>query len=864
MSLPLPRHDERHDAGGQLAACSMFGDDLHLTCADGVVVEASPGCEVLLSAMALDRPVGSRVERVLDAGIERPPDGAGAMPWKGTLRMAPEEETTLEGTLRAVEWEGRPAVRVEVEAVSDPGAVLGGLLRNAAQLDLAVHSAGGGTWDLPLDPRRSGELPDHCRISDSLKELLGYAPDEFPDSISAFRGRIHPEDQPAMDRAIADHLGGRTDQHQMEYRVQHRDGSWLWLRSAGRVVPPRDGLRGRWIGVELNVTERRRREEAVRRSEKKYTTLFRLTPDPLALISWRQGCFVEVNGALLRQLGRRRRGLVGRTDLDLDLWPDRGQRRRLIRQLWKTGRVDHMRVALRNGAGEDRIVEVSAERLALNGERYVLVAGRDVTSQQAATERLVDQAYSDPLTGLPNRTLAEEQLDRALEAAGQDGTRTAVLFIDLDGLKRINDSLGHMAGDRLLIAAAERFRSVLRPSDFLARFGGDEMVAVIQVERVATAMEVAERLLGSLHREVVIAGNTLRPTASIGVAVADEDAVEDPRDLLRYADVAMYRAKERAGNCAELFDSHLDAPEIRELELESDLGTAMERGELRLVYQPIVRLHDLALRGAEALLRWDHPDHGAVQPVRFIPIAERSGLIRPLGRWVLERACRQLAVWRRNGVVDDGFVISVNVSAHQLADRRFVDQTAAVLRDTALRPENLELELTEQVAVRRPEEVWELERLGLRIAVDDFGQGYGSLAYLRTLPVDTLKLDRQFTRDLAVDPVDLSLVRTVVYLADNLGLDLVVEGVETAEQLRSLREMGCSLGQGYLFAEPLRPGELAEAAATPGPGLRLIKDGYGADSSFSTRPMSSDVEKGLDRNGTSAPTEPRALSASSR
>jgi len=728
-----------------------------------------------------------------------------------------------------------------------------------AQLDLAIRSSKGGLWDLQLDPEKSLLLPDHCDISDSLKELIGYRPDEFPDSLQAFRERVLPEDRHLMDQAVAEHLAGRDDHHDMEYRLRHRDGSVRWFRSCGQVLRDELDRPVRWIGIEWDVTERCLREEALRRSEKKFSALFALSPEPIALLSFPEGRFLEVNRAFLRQLGRSSEEVVGRRDLDLGLWRDRRARRELMRRLIRDGRCEDLLCWVRCRHGEMRAIEITAGRLLLDGADCLLVAGRDVTSELAAEEQLLSKAYYDPLTGLPNRTMAEERLGRTVESPPREGRRTAVLFIDLDRLKAINDSLGHRAGDEVLVATARRLRDSLRPKDFLARFGGDELVAVLEVHDEEEAVRIGQRLLEGLWRPLDVAGTTVYPTVSIGIAVSD-DNTRQPWDLVRFADVAMYRAKRSAGNALQLFDGDVTQQEVPDLTAEGDLHLSIERDELKVVYQPIVRLDDLSVWGAEALLRWYHPVRGSVPPAEFIPVAEATGLILPIGRWVLEQACGQAAAWLRDGVVDHDFVLNVNVSARQLQGVGFAEQVAAVLRDSGLPAANLQLELTERVALQAPAGVQALKALGVGLAIDDFGEGYASLSYLRKLTADCLKVDRGFTHDLAFNPVDRSLVRTVIYLADSLDLHLVAEGVETPEQLRCLRQMGCRLGQGFLFAEPLTAVQLAEAtrgrrSAQPAPSVPRLS---------ATLLSSSSAENGLERNGGSPPRAPRVARMSSR
>lgn len=811
-----------HDATGGSAT-----DEMTLVLQGGRIVEASPLCRTLLLVAGHGRLVNQeaeclwRVDEELEVRnwLEGTQDEA---PWRGELKLHPRyterdsEVVALQGRQVPVEWEGRPAVRVDLDPVTTLSSVLQVTHDRETRLELAIESLQGGFWEVLLDPDDPGAPTTTAMISAGLKDLLGYAPDEFPDSVEVYRAQVVPEDRHLMDRAMADHLEQRSDQHDVQYRVRHRDGSIRWLHSSGRVLRNEAGHPVRWIGLEQDVTRRRLREQELVRTQHRFRTLFRLCPLPIALLTYRAGRFLEVNGAFLRQTGYRRKSVEGHEMRELGLLRDPGLGRRFLRELARRGQVNRFLTWMITGAGEERAVELAAERLTLEGEECVLVVGRDVTMELRAEERLVDQIHRDPLTGLPNRHLCEERLVHALATSRREGISTAVFFIDLDRLKRINDTLGHRAGDELLITAATRLRQALRPPDLLARFGGDEMVAAAHVQDPEEALRIAERLRTRLSEPWEGSGARTRITASIGVALAAPEAEVAPSDLLRFADVAMYRVKREGGDGVELFDPHLDLEVIQDLETEAALHLSLEEGQMEVHYQPIVHLEDLDLWGAEALLRWQHPEHGRISPSRFVPLAETTGLIVPIGLWVLEQACRQVAQWRHRGQVPEDFVVSVNVSARQIEAGQFADCVAEVLRNTGLPAGNLQLELTERVALEATEEAAALEHLGVRLAVDDFGEGYGSLGCLRRFPARTLKVERSFIREVTRNPTDLGLMRSIVYLAANLGQEVIAEGVETPEQLRCLREMGCALGQGFLFAEALTPEELVEVAALRG------------------------------------------------
>jgi diguanylate cyclase (GGDEF)-like protein len=427
------------------------------------------------------------------------------------------------------------------------------------------------------------------------------------------------------------------------------------------------------------------------------------------------------------------------------------------------------------------------------------------------TEDLAHIAVHDTLTGLPNRVLLADRLGQALRRTARTASSVAVLFVDLDRFKFVNDSRGHAVGDELLVAVAERLRGVARSHDTVARFGGDEFVVVCEDDDAAVqASRIAERIAEVLRDPVVTDGQEVFLGASIGIAVADS-GTDSPESLLRDADAAMYRAKERGRNRCEFFDAVMRTEAVAHLETQSALHRAVERDELRLHYQPVIDLASGAVTGVEALVRWARPHHGLVGPGDFIPLAEETGLIVPIGKWVLEEAARQVARWQeaRPG---QPLTVSVNLSAAQLRQPDLIDTLAAVIAAHRIDPGALCLELTESTFMEEAgghgAALAALKALGVNLAIDDFGTGYSSLTYLKRFPVNVLKIDRAFVAGLGRDPSDTAIVRSVIDLAHALGLTVVAEGVETADQAAHLRRLGCDLAQGYHFARPLPPGEL--------------------------------------------------------
>ena len=435
----------------------------------------------------------------------------------------------------------------------------------------------------------------------------------------------------------------------------------------------------------------------------------------------------------------------------------------------------------------------------------------DVTHATQAEMQVIQLARFDSLTGLPNRSMFMDRLDSALASAQGSGGQFAVLFIDLDRFKHINDTLGHEAGDELLKVISRRLTGLLRGGDMVARLGGDEFVVLIEscVDPAALS-KVASRLLTELCEPLPLSGRTAQISGSVGVALYPQDG-QDAATLLKNADTAMYLAKSRGKNNFQFFTAELAERATRFFALEGDLRQAIDRGELALHYQPKFNTSTGALCGMEALLRWQHPQRGMVSPDEFIPLAEESGLIVPIGRWVMDTACRQLRAWRDDGL--DPPRCAINLSARQFAGDRMVNDLHDALAIAALESDAIELELTESTLMADPEHAQatlrQLRALGVRVAIDDFGTGYASLSYLKRFPVQSLKLDRTFVSGLPTNPDDIAITRAVIAVAHSLDMQVVAEGVETPAQLALLRAMGCEQVQGLLLGQPQAPDALA-------------------------------------------------------
>jgi diguanylate cyclase (GGDEF)-like protein/PAS domain S-box-containing protein len=455
-------------------------------------------------------------------------------------------------------------------------------------------------------------------------------------------------------------------------------------------------------------------------------------------------------------------------------------------------------------------------------------ADRDVTERIGLQRELAHQAFHDPLTGLANRTLFAERTEQALEEARRSGSLVALLFADLDNFKSVNDTLGHSAGDDLLRNVAGRLERTLRPEDTLARLGGDEFAILLEdVDGTKGAQRVAERIVESLSSPFTIQGKEINAQTSIGVAVgrAEDNSSEE---LLRNADVAMYVAKSAGKSQYRVFEVGMHAEVLQRAEIESDLRQALERDQFCLYYQPIIDLLTNSVVGVEALLRWDHPDRGLVAPPKFIPLLEESGLIVPVGAWILEESCRQARLLQDLFPGDPPMKMSVNLSVRELQHAGLIRSVSDALERSKLSPRSLVLEITESILMtgeQTRDNLARLRDLGVRLAIDDFGTGYSSLGYLQHVPADILKIDKSFVDDVGRGTFeDSALARAIVSLGDTLGLRTVAEGIERVEQLSELLKLGCRWGQGYYFARPLEVSSLEEfLRRNPAPDRMLAR-----------------------------------------
>jgi diguanylate cyclase (GGDEF)-like protein/PAS domain S-box-containing protein len=642
----------------------------------------------------------------------------------------------------------------------------------------------------------------------SVEQIFGYTLDEILER-GCWRCYVHPDDLPEFDRNIT-HLA-QGQRSECELRIFAKDGSIHYIR-AYSIATQADGGRHRLYGACQDVTDRKRAEDALRESEARFRAMAEQSADWIWSIDT-QGRQIYSNQRGVANLGysveaffAMDMGNMVHAD-DLPLLRETLEHAISMEQGWQ-----NVILRWRHRNGSYRTLESNASPLFSEAGQLIGFQGvdRDITERRLAEARIEFLAHHDVLTGLPNRVLLRDRFEHALAQAKRSQSHVAMLFLDLDNFKVVNDTLGHAAGDDLLLEVVTRLSYCTRDSDTISRQGGDEFILLLNDVHGMEAVErVAAEILGRLSEPVEINGHVLNASGSIGIAVYPEDG-DDFDSLLQKADTAMYNAKDAGRNTYRFFDDRMNLQAHEHLMLQNRLHQALYRAELQLCYQPQLDVDRDKVIGVEALLRWHNPELGEVTPSRFIPVAEDSGLIVPIGAWVIEQSCRQAQAWRQAGWPE--FTMSVNLSALQFRRAGLTETVAGALLRSGLPPHLLELELTESILLQDVENtldtVQQLKALGVRLSIDDFGTGYSSLSYLKRFAVDRLKIDQSFVRDVNTDPDDAAIVRAVIQLARSLRLGIIAEGVETPEQLAFLREAGCPEVQGYLFSRPLTPAAL--------------------------------------------------------
>ena len=555
--------------------------------------------------------------------------------------------------------------------------------------------------------------------------------------------------------------------------------------------------------------EKQQAEEMLREREERFRRIFEDGPIGM-IISSPDDRILKANKTICEMLGHTEQELTGRSIEDITHPEDAEKSVILSKQMLK-GKIPRFKLEKRYVKKNGEVLWANHTATAIQSQDGKVLYGlgmiEDITERKILDEKLRHAAFHDTLTNLPNRALFIENLKGSLARSERHKDYLfAVLFLDLDRFKNINDSLGHVSGDKLLLEVAERLKKCVRPYDIIARLGGDEFAILLaDIKSGRDAIRIAERIQYEINLPFKLNNHEVRTTASIGI-VLSKLGYEQPEPLLRDADTAMYQAKASGRGCHIMFDEVMHAHAMSQLQLENDLRQAVEKNELLLHYQPIVSLDTSKIIGFEALLRWKCPSGELVPPVEFIPVAEETGLIIPIGRWVFYEACRQMCLWQKQFPARTPLTISINLSSRQFSPE-LIGQIKQILRETGLSPNSLRLEITESIIMKDPEAaaalILQLRKMDIKVYIDDFGTGYSSLSYLYKFPIDALKIDRSFIKIMCNDKGVMEIVKSIIALAHNLKKYVIAEGVETPEQLEELRKLKCEYFQGYLFSKPL-------------------------------------------------------------
>ena len=675
-------------------------------------------------------------------------------------------------------------------------ALMAQIREREARLNLALWGSGDEFWDW--------NIRDNSLYRVGANQLFGQGTVEHLSTDDWRNNAVHPEDLPRVQQMLQEHIVGRAEIYDSEHRIRNAAGEWVWVRSRGKVVErDENGNPLRMAGTARDVTAARKAE----RERRVALEVLRSMSEAVAVIDL-DFRFISVNPSFSRITGYSEEEVVGLNSSLLDSAQHSPEFYRRVRDILE--RTGHWAGEMWQRRKDDEEflgwIEMSEVRDSLGARSHFVAVVNDITDKKRAEQELRYLANYDTLTGLPNRALLSERLGRAIIRARRQETRVAVLFLDLDRFKDINDSLGHAAGDRLLKAAASRLQSTVSASDTVARLGGDEFTVVLEdVESLVAVERMARDVLAAFSTPLEVdERHDVSITPSLGISLYPDHALV-PTDLLKFADTAMYQAKAEGRNTYQVYNEAMDAEARHRAAIIAALRRALDRGEFRLVYQPRLALADGRITGVECLLRWQSAELGEIQPTEFIPLAEESGLIVPIGEWVLGEACRQLKAWRGQGLTE--LRMGVNVSVLQLLRGNLAAYLKRLLLVTELPADRIELELTESMVMQNAEQTTamldELRKLGVSLAIDDFGTGYSSLVYLKRLPIDTLKIDKEFIDDLTRDADDEAITSTIVSMGHSLGLTVIAEGVENEQQLEFLRALGCDEVQGHWLSRPI-------------------------------------------------------------
>ena len=719
-----------------------------------------------------------------------------------------DQRRRAEDELRAIQTglESRIAHRsLELDAANQA------LSKSEARLALALKASELGLWDWNL---QTDEV-HHTH----LQELFGLEPEFVTAMLRHLKPRLHPDDLPSLKRALVEHLKGRSEDYQVEYRVRHGDGHWVWIEDRGRAVERSDNGRViRMVGTRRDISV----SKSLEVQRQLAATVFEAASEGIVIFDPNYA-LIAVNQAFSRVTGYAVEDMLGRNVVDLPCSRDARRHYATIHQAleqhgtWQGELVE----TRKNGELYPQWLQLNTVRDTRGSVSHIVGFFADLSARRESEERMRYLTHYDELTGLANRSLFRERLGEAHQRVRQGGYRSlALLHINLDRFKLLNDSLGHEIADQLLQKMARRLVNALPEADTIARLSGDEFAVLFNAYgNLSSLARVATRLSSKLRLPVTVEGHELVVSASIGISMLP-DTARDISALVSQSNIAMQHAKHLGGNNFQFYTDSLQASTLERWQLENQLRKAIEEKQLKVFYQPKLCLATGRLNAAEALVRWDHPTLGNVPPGDFIGLAEEAGLIGPIGEFVLRQACWQACEWQRQGLAP--IRVSVNLSVHQLRQGKVVSLVRQVLEETGLAPHNLELELTESHLLDSVEHIiatfQQLRNLGVKLAIDDFGTGYSSLSYLKRIPVDYVKIDQAFIRGLGESTVDAAITRAIIAMAHGLSLKVVAEGVERPEQLEFLKAERCDEVQGYLVSRPVEADgllQLLRADANP-------------------------------------------------
>ncbi len=720
---------------------------------------------------------------------------------------------TLKNVMSAMQADGDLSRRVEIRGSDEIGSIASAFNSLADSLETSVKQVNDYAAELKSSEERFRQLAENIGqvfwmtdgsrekllyLSPAFEHVWGYSPDSLT-TVEAMLGSIHPEDRGRIEASIPKMASGKYDE---TYRIIRKDGEIRWIRDRAFPVRDEEGAIIRIAGIAEDITAQREIEDQLKLSAQVFVSSLEAI-----MITDSNNHIIKVNSAFTEITGYPESEVLGENPRILKSGRHKAS---FYRALWRTllmtgkwqGEIWDRR---RNGEIYPKWLSIHLLRDEEGNIMNYIALFSDITERKASFEKIEHLAHYDALTNLPNRSLLNERLDSAIVAARRNGTKVAVLFLDLDRFKHINDSLGHFAGDLLLQAVANRLKRCVREIDTVARLGGDEFVMVLNgIRESEDAAHVAQKVLESMTEAVLIEGKEIVATPSIGISLYPEDG-QNHAALVRNADAAMYHAKDLGRGNFQFFTANMNARAFELLSFESDLKLALKREEFSLHYQPQIDIASGRIVGMEALIRWLHPERGYVPPSSFIPVAEECGAIIAIGEWVLRSACRQNRSWSQAGL--PAIPVAVNLSAVQFRQKDIAGRLRAILEETGLDPALLELEMTERILMLDADStigtLAAIKKMGTMLSIDDFGTGYSSLSYLKRFPIDKLKIDRSFVCDITTDQDDAAIISTIIAMGHNLRLKVIAEGVETSEQLAFLKQEGCDEAQGFLFGRPL-------------------------------------------------------------